>query len=94
MKAFADYTIFTDGYRDRSGLLMNASQWAANSIYVFKTRQSMNNTSGTCYVTINCNPSMTTPTNVVVLGLYDEYITIAYDEYSRITEVKTDAIAL
>ena len=91
-KAFTDYTIFTDGLRDRNGTLMNWSQWLANQIYVFKTHQTMNSTNGTVYVTVNLSAAMTTPTSVMVLGLYDEYLSLTYDEYARITEIKKDAM--
>ena len=93
-KAFTDYTIFTGGYRDRSGLLMSADQWAANKIFVFNLRGSLNNTNGTCYLNVNLSAPMTVATNVMVLGLYEEFVTLTYDEYSRITEVRKDAMAV
>ena len=89
-KAYTDYTIFSDGLRDRQGTLMNYSEWTQQQLYVFKTRQSLNNTSGNCYVTINCSTSVTIPTSVLILGLYDEYLTLSFDELARITTIKKD----
>jgi hypothetical protein len=89
-KAFSDYTIFTDSIRDRSGSLLSFSKWQANQIYVFKTRQGLNAQNSNCYVTVNCS-TVPVNCNIFVLGLYDEWITITYDEFSRITEIRKDA---
>ena len=54
----------------------------------------MNPTTGDCYVTINTNAITVgdaSPTSVFVMGLYDEYVTLIYDEYSRITSLELNA---
>ena len=90
-KAFIDYTVFTDSIRDRNGSLLSFSQWQANQIYVFKLKQNLNTTTGDCYVTVNTTANVTSATNVVIMGLYDEYLTLKYDEYSRITSLELNS---
>ena len=90
-KAFTDYTVFIDAIRDRAGSLLSFSQWQANQIYVFKLKQNMNTTTGDCYVTVNTTANVASPTNAFIMGLYDEYLTLTYDEYSRITSLKIDS---
>ena len=53
----------------------------------------MNTTTGDCYVTINTNATtgIASATSVFVMGLYDEYLTLKYDEYSRITSLDLDS---
>ena len=92
-KAFTDYTTFSDGLRDRNGSLMNWSEWQTQQIYIFKTRQTLNNVSGNCYVTINMTGNVTVPTSILVLGLYDEYLTLTFDELARITALKKESSA-
>ena len=86
-KAFTDYTVFSDsGYCDRSGSLMIYSEWSNQQMYVFKTKQTLNNTSGNCYDTVNCTAPVTIPTNILVLGLYDEYLSLTFDELFRMEQ--------
>ena len=82
-KAYSDYTVFTDSIRDRNGRLLSFSEWQANQIYVFKLKQNLNTTTGNCYVTINTTNDVTSSTNLFIMGLYDEYLTFKYDEYSK-----------
>ena len=80
--------------RDRNGSLLSFSEWQANQIYVFKLKQNLNTTTGDCYVTINTNAitvGNASPTSVFVMGLYDEYLTLKYDEYSRITSLELNS---
>ena len=63
----------------------------ANQIYVFKLKQNLNTTTGDCYVTVNTTANVTSATNVVIMGLYDEYLTLKYDEYSRITSLELNS---
>ena len=92
-KAFSDFTIFTDSFRDRVGSTLSFSKWLAQQIYVFKTRQDMNITSSDVQVVIRCITPPTVSSNVYVIGLYDEYITMRYDEFARVTDVDTDGSA-
>jgi len=90
-KAFSDYTIFSDSIRDRSGSLLDYNKWQVQQIYIFKMRQGLNNANGNCYITINGTGAPTVNTSFMVLGLYDEYLTITYDNFARITEIKKEA---
>ena len=83
-KAFMDYTVFTDSLRSQVGSLMNYSQWLSQQIYVFKTVQSTNMTSGNVEVIINLSAPLAVPTSILVLGLYDEYLALRFDEHNRI----------
>ena len=85
-KAFMDYTVFTDSLRSQVGSLMNFSEWVTQQIYVYKTVQSTNMTSGNVEVIINLSANLGVPTNVLVLGLYDEYLSLHYDEHNRIDQ--------
>ena len=89
-KAYSDYTVFTDSIRDRNGSLLSVSEWQANQIYVFKLKQNLNTTTGDCYVTVNTTANVAA-TNVFIMGLYDEYLTLKYDEYSRITSLELNS---
>ena len=86
-KAYTDYTVFTDSIRDRNGNILSFSQWQANQIYVFKLKQNLNTTTGDCYVTIDTTGPVASNTSVFIMGLYDEFSTLKYDEYSRITSL-------
>ena len=90
-KAYSDYTVFTDSIRDRNGSLLSFSQWQANQVYVFKLKQNLNTTSGDCYVTVNTTANTASATNVIIMGLYDEYLTLKYDEYSRIRSLELNS---
>ena len=90
-KAYSDYTVFTDSIRDRNSSLLYFSEWQANQIYVLKLKQNLNTTTGDCYVTINTTNDVTPSTNLFIMGLYDEYLTHNYDEYSRITRLELNS---
>ena len=64
---------------------------ASKSIYVFKLKRSLNTTTGDCYVTVNTTANTASATNVIIMGLYDEYLTLKYDEYSRITSLELNS---
>ena len=60
---------------------------ASKSNIRIQTKTKLNTTTGDCYVTINTNNDVTSSTNLFIMGLYDEYLTLKYDEYSRITSL-------
>ena len=90
-KAYSDYTVFTDSIRDRNGSLLSFSEWQANQMYVFKLKQNLNTTTGDCYVTVNTTANTASATNVIIMGLYDEYLPLKYDKYSRITSLELNS---
>ena len=80
-RVFQDYCVFSEGYRTGSAL-MNFSQWKANPLFVFKMKQSANDTSNIFSLTANLTATSTVAFNAVILGLYDQYLTLGYDSLS------------
>ena len=64
---------------------------ASKSNIRIQTKTKLNTTTGDCYVTINTTNDVTTSTNLFIMGLYDEYLTLKYDEYSRITSLELNS---
>ena len=46
--------------------------------------QGLNVTSGNVEVTINLSANLTIPTSVLILGLYDEWLSLSYYDQNRI----------
>ena len=92
MKAYMEYVINTDSLRDRNGALLDYSSWQIQQVYVFKTRQSIENVSNSC--SINCEVKASNAgqtTNIFVLGLYDEFLTIGLDHNAQYTSYEVSA---
>ena len=81
-RAYMDYIVNNDGLKDRSGPLLSFSQWQVQNVYIFKTRQPIENLSSQCYINCSVNQNAAA-TNIFVLALYDEYIGITLDEFGR-----------
>ena len=64
---------------------------ASKSNLRIQTKQNLNITTGDCYVTINTTNDVTSSTNLFIMGLYIEYLTLKYDEYSRITSLELNS---
>ena len=76
-RAYIDMVMNTDSIRDRSGCLLDFSKWLCQPIYAFRTHQNIENVSNTC--SIACEVSQNaSATNIFVLGLYDEYLSLSY----------------
>ena len=82
-RAFTDYTLACDALRSQSGSLMNFSQWQNNQMYVYKLKHSLNNTSGNVSVLVELTATPATTSNCFILGLYDEYFTMKFDELTQ-----------
>ena len=82
-RAYSDYTVASDALRTPCGALMDFSQWTNNQIYVFKLKHKVSNLSGNISVLVDLSATPATPTNCVILGLYDEYFHIKFDELSQ-----------
>ena len=93
LKAYYDTIVACDGLRSQSGFLMSASQWIVNQLYVFKLKTTKNNTSGN--ISIECDLTSSIPStmncNLICVGLYDEYLTLKFDEYARMNFLKLHA---
>ena len=93
MKAYIEYVINTDSLRDRAGALLDFSKWMIQQVYVFKTRQSIENVSNTCSIQCEVKTANTTQsTNMFILGLYDEYLTIGLDSFGQHTSYEISGI--
>jgi hypothetical protein len=83
-RCYQDFCTMTDALRTPVGSLMSYSQWMCNKLFVFKTHQSMNDTSKVYSVKVDLNGTLATPTDIYILGLYDNYLTLEYDDQSRL----------
>ena len=92
-RVFQDYCVFSEGYRTGSSL-MNFSQFKANPLFVFKMKQSANDTSNIFSLTVNLTATSTVAFNAVILGLYDQYLTLGYDSLSRIDYINKSSSAI
>ena len=83
-RCYQDYCIMSDALRTPIGALMSYSQWMCNPLFVLKTHQSKNDTSNVFSVKVDLAGTLATPTDIYVVGLYDTYLTLEYDEFSRL----------
>jgi len=93
IRMYQDYLAFSDSFRDRSGNLMTFSQYLVNPIIVFRTRTSSSNINNTISIICNLasNVVLSTTSQMYVMGLYDNYMHIEFDEQSRKTRVSVTA---
>ena len=77
----------SDALRTPIGALMTYSQWRCNPIFIFKTRQTPNDTSNIFSIKVDLTTTLVTPTDIFVLGLYDSYLTLEYDEQARLVSM-------
>ena len=66
---------------------MSYSQWMCNPVFVIKTHQSKNDTSNVFSVKVDLNGTLATPTDIYVVGLYDSYLTLEYDQFARLSSM-------
>ena len=83
-------SIGTDSLRDRVGSLMNFSQWLVQKIFVFKSHQPIENVSNACTITCEVGQN-TSMTNIFVLGLYDEFMTVGLGNQSEFISYEISA---
>ena len=83
-RCYQDYCIMSDALRTPIGALMSYSQWMCNPLFVFKTHQSKNDTSNVFSVKVDLAGTLATPTDIYVVGLYDTYLTLEYNQFSRL----------
>ena len=89
-RAYYDMIVGTDSIRDRVGSLLNFSQWLVQKIFVFKSRQPIDNVSNAC--TIICEVGQNTSmTNIFVLGLYDEFMSVGLGDQSQYVSYEVSA---
>ena len=81
---YQDYCVMTDALRTPVRALMSCSQWMCNPLFVFKTHQSKNDTSNVYSIKVDLSAPLTTPTDIYIVGLYDTYLTLEYDDMSRL----------
>ena len=83
-RCYQDYCVMTDALRTPVGALMSYSQWMCNPLFVFKTHQSKNDTSNVYSIKVDLSAPLATPTDIYIVGLYDTYLTLEYDDMSRL----------
>ena len=86
-RAYYDFCNFSDGVRDRNGVLLSADQWIVSPIIIFKTHQNPYNDDNTCLIIIDFKNTII-GANILVTGFYDENINLMYDangKYERHT---------
>ena len=84
MNSYIEYVINTDSLRDRAGSLQDFLKWQVQQIYLFKTRQSIDNVGNSCSIQCEIKAINTAQsTNMFILGLYDEYLSIGFDEFGQ-----------
>ena len=81
-RCYQDYCVMTDALRTPVGALK--SYWMCNPVFVFKTHQSKNDTSNVYSIKVDLSAPLTTPTDIYIAGLYDTYLTLEYDDMSRL----------
>ena len=86
-RCYQDYCIMSDALRTACGALMSYSEWMCNPIFLFKNKANMNDISNIFSIKVDLNGQLGVPTNIVVLGLYDSYISFKYDEYAQVVEM-------
>ena len=70
------------GYANAVKAFLNAIGQPVN--FVFKTHQSKNDTSNVYSIKVDLSAPLATPTDLYIVGLYDTYLTLEYDDMSRL----------
>ena len=86
-RCYQDYCIMTDALRTPCGARMAYSEWMCNPIFVFKNKSQLNDISNLFSIRVELNGILAIPTNIIVLGLYDSYLTFDYNEYAEVTSM-------
>ena len=86
-RAYQDYCIMTDALRTPCGALLSYSEWVCNPVFVMKNKSHMNDISNLFSIRVELNGTLVIPTNIIVLGLYDSYLTFDYNEYAEVTSM-------
>ena len=81
-RSFYDFCNFSDGLRDRNGVLLSSDQYIVSPIVLFKTFQNPDNDSNTCLCTIDLRNAVTN-CQVLVMAMYDEVVSLSFDEYGK-----------
>ena len=81
-RSFYDFCNFSDGLRDRNGILLDASQYMVSPIVLFKTFQAPNNDDNTCLIVADFK-SQVTNCNILAMGFYDEVCKLNFDQYGK-----------
>jgi len=84
-RAFYDYCNYSDGLRDRSGTLLDMSQYSVAPIVLFKTFQNPDNDGNNCLCTVDFKTASNITNNcyLLVMAMYDEVCTIHFDEFAK-----------
>ena len=81
-RMYYDFVNFSDGLRDRNGVLLDREQWQISPIFVWKLASNPNNDDNNCIVTLDFKTPIT-GCNVLVMGIYDETFQFIYDEQGK-----------
>ena len=81
-RSFYDFCNFSDGLRDRNGILLDASQYMVSPIVLFKTFQAPNNDDNTCLIVADFKTNITN-CNILAMGFYDEVCRLNFDQYGK-----------
>ena len=89
-RAYYDFLVLSGAFKTGNSI-MTFSQFCAQPIFIFKTRNSPNDVgNNNAYLTVNTT-STATNSSVLVLGMYDENLTLSYDEFNRLVGLKLDS---
>ena len=83
-RSFYDFCNFSDGLRDRNGILLDASQYIVSPIVLFKTFQNPNNDDNTCLIVADFK-SQVSNCNILAMGFYDDVCKLNFDQYGKYT---------
>ena len=72
-RAYYDFCNFSDGLRDRNGVLLSADQWVVSPIIIFNTHQLPDNDDNTCLISLDFKNTII-GANFWVTGFYNETI--------------------
>ncbi len=75
----------SDTLRTPCVAIMSYSEWACSPIFVFENKATMNDLSNIFSVKVDLTTQLVVATDVVVLGLYDSYLSFEYNEYGEVT---------
>ena len=86
-RCYQDYCIMTDALRTPCGALMSYSEWMCNPLFVIKNKSHLNDISNIFSIRVDLSGLLAIPTNIIVLALYDSYLTFDYNEYAEVTSM-------
>ena len=77
-RSYYDMCNFSDGLRDRAGVLLSSDQYVVSPLIVFKTHRNPDNDDNTCLISLDFKNTIV-GSNLLATAFSDDTINLMYD---------------